>query len=376
MEKNVLITGGAGFIGKNLCDRINKDMYNVTILDNFSKQIHGDIDIDRFKKSNQSIEVLIGNICDQKILRTAIKNKHYIIHLAAETGTGQSMYQIKRYTDANIGGTALLFDLLVNNSNSVEKIIVASSRAVYGEGKYQCKDHGVQYPTSRDVSDLMKGDFEFYCNICKKKLIALPTDENSLLNPLSIYGLTKYGQEQTALITGNSMALPVTILRLQNVFGPGQSLQNPYTGILSIFSTRLKHNREVEIYEDGYESRDFIYIQDVTKAILLSLEHDMRKCKVYNVGSGKRTTVLEVAKLLKYYYNSNSRIKITSKYRKGDIRHNYASIERISNDLNFEPDFDFKSGVKYFVDWVNDQDSLHDNYSESMEELKCRGLYK
>lgn len=375
MNKNVLITGGAGFIGSNLALKLVEKGYKVTVLDNLSEQIHG-TNSDLLQSIEGKVTFIKGDVRNRADWERALENQQIVVHLAAETGTGQSMYEVQKYVDVNINGTAIFLDYLVNEKHSVEKVIVASSRAIYGEGKYKCEEHGLIYPGERLEKDLVIGDFEPKCPVCHKDLKLHATDEKSKIHPSSVYGITKQNQEQMVLNVCQSIGIPAVAYRYQNVFGPGQSLKNPYTGIISIFSTQIKNGNNINIFEDGLESRDFVYIDDVVKATILGIEKDEANFEVFNVGSGEQTTVLQVAETLREYYNANVDIKVTGNFRLGDIRHNYADLTKIKNKLGFSPDYNFQKGVKIFVDWVNAQEVQEDNYSKSIEEMKAKGLFK
>ena len=286
------------------------------------------------------------------------------------------MYEISRYNDVNILGTSHLLDFLANNKNSVKKLIIASSRSIYGEGKYKCENHGVVYPNDRIVSNMMKGKFDLFCDACGSELNLMPTDENSKIHPSSIYGITKQQQEQMTLLMGKSLGIPAVALRYQNVYGPGQSLSNPYTGILSIFSTRILNGNDIDIYEDGEESRDFVFIDDVVEATILALEKEEANHQIFNVGSGETTSVSQVANSLKKLYDSNVNISIGGSFRLGDIRHNYADLNKIKNLLGFTAKFDFQTGISRFADWVKTQEVKEDKYEQSLNELKNKGLIK
>ena len=375
--KNILITGGAGFIGSNLTKKLVEKGFKVTVLDNLSKQIHGENQNSTLFLSIKDIATFIkGDVCNKSDWEKSLKNQDVVIHLAAETGTGQSMYDISRYNEVNILGTTYLLDILANDNHTVKKIIVASSRSIYGEGKYFCKYHGVLYPGQRQDIDMDKGIFNLVCDKCNQPLQLLATDEASKVHPSSIYGITKQQQEQMILLMAKTLKIPAVALRFQNVYGPGQSLSNPYTGILSIFSTRLLNGNDIEIYEDGQESRDFVFIDDVVNATILALEKKEANNQIFNVGSGVATSISEVANLLKSLYNSNLKISVSGKYRLGDIRHNYADLSKIKNALGFVPKFDFISGITSFVNWVKTQEVMDDKYEISVQELENKGLIK
>lgn len=375
MSKNVLITGGAGFIGSNLSLKLREKGYAITVLDNLSPQIHGE-NSELFDSIKNHVHFIKGDVRNASDWERALKNQHVVVHFAAETGTGQSMYEVQKYTDVNVNGTAILLDYLVNAEHQVEKVIIASSRAIYGEGKYKCEEHGIMFPDERNEKNLLEGFFDPKCPFCNEDLTLLATDENSKIHPSSVYGITKQNQEQMVLSVCKSIGIPAVAFRYQNVYGPGQSLKNPYTGILSIFSTQIKNGNNLNIFEDGLESRDFVYIDDVVRATILGIENKEANFEVFNVGNGKATTVIEVAETLKKKYNSDIEIKISGNFRLGDIRHNYADLTKIKEKLNFQPEFDFTKGSTRFVEWVNKQEIQQDNYNQSIEELKAKGLFK
>ncbi len=374
--KKILITGGAGFIGSRLCEKLFDKGYNITVLDNLSTQIHGNGESFLLKKIKDKCTFIKGDVRNKEDWKAAIKGQEIVVHLAAETGTGQSMYEVEKYNDVNIIGTANMLDLLANKNHQIEKMLIASSRAIYGEGKYLCSKHGVIYPLQRNESDMEKGEFNPKCDSCNSQLQLVATDESSKIHPLSIYGITKQQQEQMVMTTGESLGIASVAFRYQNVYGPGQSLSNPYTGILSIFSTRILNGNDLDIYEDGEESRDFVYIDDVVDATILGIEKKEANGQVFNVGSGVTTTVRQVAESLKKFYNSDINISISGKYRLGDIRHNYADLTKIKEALGFSPKYDFQKGISKFVNWVKTQEIMEDKYEESIKELRNKGLMK
>lgn len=376
----ILVTGGAGFIGKHLSNRLINDGHDVTIYDNFSHQIHGADSIELILgELFNSCKVIRGDIRNRDLLKEAIVGCNAVVHLAAETGTGQSMYEIDRYVDVNSRGTGILLDILANDVKSISKIVVASSRSIYGEGLYICSDHGKVYPSHRLRNDLDKGDFEVKCPKCKKNVLAVSTPEDALLHPSSIYGITKLNQEQLTLVGAEALGISGIALRLQNVYGPGQSLKNPYTGILSIFSQLLNVNSPVNIFEDGNESRDFVFIDDVIESIICSLKLPDLKPLVFNIGSGIQTTVNEVVNNLSQIYDSNSEISVSGNYRIGDIRHNFANLNYAIEHLGFHPRTSFEDGVRKFCSWVLAQDQNNSSlaaYEKSLVEMRNKGLFK
>ena len=376
MNNKVLISGGAGFIGSNLTKVLVAKGYDVTILDNLSSQIHGDYLTSPLYKSVKNIaNVIRGDVRNKDDWRKSLREKEIVIHLAAETGTGQSMYEIEKYVDVNIKGTSILLDLLINENHNIKKIVLASSRAIYGEGKYRCKNHGIVYPKIRQEENLLNGNFEVKCSLCNSHLELLPTDEQSAIHPVSIYGITKQNQEQMVMTLAASIGISAVSFRYQNVYGPGQSLANPYTGILSIFSTRILNNNSINIFEDGKESRDFVYIDDVVNATIMGIENDKANSQVYNVGSGSNITVLEVAKSIYKELGRQVNLDITGDFRLGDIRHNYADLSKITTELKYKSKVSFKTGLSCFIKWVKTQGVQRDNYEISLKEMKKKGLF-
>jgi dTDP-L-rhamnose 4-epimerase len=378
MLKNVLITGGAGFIGSSLALKLLDKGYEVTVLDNLSPQIHGEegTSSELFLKIRDKVTFIKGDVVNSDDWRKALKGQDVVVHLAAETGTGQSMYEINKYIDVNVKGTSNLLDILTNEEHQVKKIVVAASRAIYGEGMYHCTEHGTVFPVERTEADMSKGDFEVKCPICNTNVEVMATTEETKIHPTSVYGITKQVQEQMCMVVGKSLNIPVVGYRYQNVYGPGQSLKNPYTGILSIFSTIIKNNNNINIFEDGLESRDFVFIDDIVDATILGIEKEEANFESFNVGTGVPTTVIEVANVLKEKYQSDTEIQISGNFRLGDIRHNFADLTKIKEKLGFTPKVSFEEGISKFVDWVNQQEVVEDRYQRSIEEMKKKGLYK
>jgi dTDP-L-rhamnose 4-epimerase len=379
MSKNVLITGGAGFIGSHLCLKLLDKGYNISVLDNLNPQIHGKNPSNTsplFNAIKDKVRFEHGSVTDRPLLESLIPNHNIIIHLAAETGTGQSMYEIERYNNTNIGGTAILMDILTNKPNQISKVVVASSRAIYGEGKYWSPEIGVVYPPQRKEEDLRNGIFEVSHPECVQLLQLMATDEESKIHPTSVYGITKQVQEQLVMTVCKSIGISAIALRFQNVYGPGQSLTNPYTGILSIFSTRIKNNQSINIFEDGQESRDFVYIDDIVEATILSIEREGANDQILNVGSGISTNVNEVVNSLMRHYKKEVPVSITGNYRLGDIRHNFADLAKIERLLGFESKITFEQGIEKFTNWVNQQEIKEDKYELSLEEMRSKGLLK
>lgn len=377
--KHVLITGGAGFIGSNMALKLIAKGYGVTVLDNLSPQIHGenpDVTSPLYNSIKDRVRFINGTVTSRADWQKAIEGADAIVHLAAETGTGQSMYEIEKYTDVNIGGTSLMLDILTNTKHTVRKVVVAASRAIYGEGRYLSKEMGYVYPTARTEDTMSKGQFECTYPGCVEPLELVGTTEDSKIHPTSVYGITKQVQEQLVMCVCPTIGIAPVAFRYQNVYGPGQSLSNPYTGILSIFSTRIKNSNPINIFEDGLESRDFVYIDDVVDATILGLEMDSANGHSFNIGTGVAIDVLTVANTLIEKYGIEVPVTVSGNYRLGDIRHNFADISLAQELLGFEPRWSFSEGIGAFARWVNEQSVHEDKYEQSIEEMKRKGLYK
>jgi dTDP-L-rhamnose 4-epimerase len=373
MNDKILITGGAGFIGSRLAKKLFDKGYHVIILDNLAPQIHGDNAA--FPSSLLEIaDCVQGDILDQDVWKKIPENIGFVFHLAAETGTGQSMYEISRYVEVNIQGTARLLEFIQSRRNEIKKIILSSSRAVYGEGAYLCKTHGNVYPVNRDEQDLKNGFFELRCPICNAEVQMISTSEDSRLQPQSIYGVTKLSQEQLIQTSTKAIGIPYSILRFQNVYGPGQSLSNPYTGILSIFSTRIRNGKGILVFEDGKESRDFVFVDDVIEALTLCLENQGANNMIFNVGGGEATSVIGLAESLLIMYGVKVPLEISGRYRIGDIRHNLADISLIQK-IGYIPKYPLEKGLQLFVDWVLVQEIQKDQSDHALEELKSKNLF-
>lgn len=377
--KNILITGGAGFIGSNLALKLIEKGHKITVLDNLSVQIHGDHAAESsplYRSIADKVTFIHGTVTSREDWLKALQGQDVVVHYAAETGTGQSMYEIQKYVDVNINGTAIMLDLLANTTHQVKKVVVASSRSIYGEGKYRCSERGIVYPGHRVAADMDRGDFEVKYKGNTEPLELLATDEESKIHPSSVYGITKQNQEQMVMTVCPTLGIAPVAFRYQNVYGPGQSLKNPYTGILSIFSTQIKNGNGINIFEDGKETRDFVFIDDVVNATILGIEKEEANGEVFNVGTGVATDVMAVARGLIANYGVEVPVTVSGNYRLGDIRHNYADLSKIKNALGFHPQVSFEQGLKHFTNWVNTQEVQKDNYTRSIEEMKAKGLYR
>ncbi len=376
--QNILITGGAGFIGSRLALALKRRGAVVTVLDSLSPQIHGASPRGSalFKSIDGQVRFIEADVTDREALTGALAGQHAVVHYAAETGTGQSMYQIDHYARINVGGTALLLDILANQPHQVRRLVVASSRSIYGEGKYNSPEHGVVYPEHRSAAAMSAGDFGVHHPGGGSPLELLATDEASLIHPSSVYGITKQVQEQLVMTVCPTINIEGVALRYQNVYGPGQSLANPYTGILSIFSNLIMGGKPINIFEDGLESRDFVYIDDVVDATVLALFNPAAAQEVFNVGTGVPVDVMTVARTLVRHLGTEVPITVSGNFRIGDIRHNYACLIKAASLLGFAPRHDFESGIQRFCDWVKTQGPVHSDYEGSITEMKQKGLLK
>lgn len=378
--KSILITGGSGFIGTEIVEQLyTMGDWEITVLDSMTKQIHGESweQSYLYNKIKDKCNFIYGDVRDLSIVQQAIEGQEYIIHLAAETGTGQSMYQINQYNEVNIMGTSNLLQAIsiTGEKSKVKKIILSSSRSVYGEGKYVCPKCGPVYPNGREKVRLVNGDFSMYCNHCGEKVELTHTTEDSQIKPNSLYAFTKYTQERMLETMCPALGIDYTIFRFQNVYGVGQSLKNPYTGILSIFSTLLLENKPVNIFEDGLESRDFINVIDVASGVIKALERPESNSQVINLGSGIGTSVIDIANFLKKTYKSESSINITGDFRIGDIAHNIADISRAKKLLDFEQTICLEEGLSAFCEWVLGEDRDNSGYEASLKEMENAGMF-
>ena len=374
----ILVTGGAGFIGSNLVSELHRRGHEVTVLDTLSRQIHGS-DPERsqlFRSIRGKARFIRGSVTNHETLEAAMKGQEVIIHFAAETGTGQSMYMVDHYAEVNIQATAKMLNILAANSDhGVKRMLVASSRSIYGEGKYLDSKGQAVYPGQRKIADMEANRFELYDD-AGAPLKLVPTDETARIHPSSVYGITKQVQEQLVMTVCPTIRVEPVALRYQNVYGPGQSLSNPYTGILSIFSNLILGGNEINVFEDGLESRDFVFIDDVVAATVLAVEHEGAAGEVFNVGSGEATTVLTVVEHLRKHLDEKATSRISGEFRLGDIRHNVADLTHISETLGFKARVPFSVGIDRFAAWVSDRGPEKSAYEDSLSEMRKRGLMK
>jgi dTDP-L-rhamnose 4-epimerase len=373
LEKlNVLVTGGAGFIGSHLVDALIERGNHVRILDSLVPQVHQD---GRPEYLHRSAEFVAGDVCDAKVVKQALEGIDAVFHQAAEVGVGQSMYEIDRYVRANDLGTAVLLENVLKRGNKIRKLIVASSMSIYGEGAYSCGDCGVVYPQLREEEQLLERRWEMECPNCKRLVAPAATKEDKPLFPTSVYAITKQDQEQFCLILGRAYGIPTVALRYFNVYGPRQALSNPYTGVCAIFSARLLNDERPLIFEDGEQRRDFVHVSDIIQANLLALETNRADYLPVNIGTGIATSIHEIAGLLSEGLGKNIKPEIVGKYRTGDIRHCFADISRARNLLGYEPRVMLKDGIPVLRSWVREQ-TPSDQVIKATAELESRQLVR
>jgi len=364
----VLVTGGAGFIGSHTVDLLVEKGYDVMILDNLETQVHGNKKPDYL---NEEAEFIQDDITNIDVWKKGLNGVNAVLHLAAMVGVGQSMYQPVRYLNVNTIGTAKFYEILLKNPEirkKIQKIVIASSMSIYGEGTYQCKKCGVVYPGLRTKQQLERNDWEIHCPGCDGYVKPIPTDESKPPLNLSTYALSKYDQEKMSLNYGFALGIPTAALRYFNVFGPRQSLSNPYTGVCAIFSSRIKNNNPPIIYEDGKQTRDFIYVEDVAKANLLCLEK-FDGVDVFNVGTGNSVNILKVANTLIELHDSSVKPKTTNEFRLGDVRHAFGDVLKIKRELGFFAKTSLKNGFEKLIEWGESQEAI-DKFEEAEKERK------
>jgi dTDP-L-rhamnose 4-epimerase len=372
MKDVILITGGAGFIGSRTANTLCRKGHSVRVLDNLNRQVHPN-PRDSLSFLDPRVEFVCGDIRDPAMVESALDGVGVVFHLAANTGVGQSMYQIARYCDVTIQGTAVLAECLVKSLKKVKRVVLASSRAVYGEGLYRCVECGDVQPATRTLAELQAAKWDLVCPKCSGEIAALPCPESTARRPVSIYGLTKQVQEDLLGQVSRAYNVPLTILRYFNVFGAGQSISNPYTGVLSIFCSLLLAERDLDIYEDGRMQRDFVSVNDVVTANIAALHLSNPGVEVFNVGSGVSRTILEVAELLRRVSRSASHIEVSGRYRIGDIRHCFAEMTRTNMCLPMEANGSFDDALSELVAWAAGQE-LSVSPEASLAELSNHGL--
>jgi dTDP-L-rhamnose 4-epimerase len=371
-SKKILLTGGAGFIGSHLASALVQRGHRVRVLDILHPQVHG---TDGVRSRIEGVELIRGDLLDPETLTRVLEGVEVVFHQAAAVGVGQSMYEAAAYTRANSLGTALLMEKLTGPGSRVEKVIVASSMSIYGEGRYRCPACGPVAPQPRPRERLLSGQWEPACEECGRDLTPLPTDETKPLKPTSVYAITKRSQEETVLVMGKAYGIPAVALRYFNVYGPGQALSNPYTGVAAIFSSRLLNRRAPCLFEDGHQGRDFVHVADIVQANLLAMEKPEADFQVLNVGTGILTSLRELVHGLTRRLAPDESIvpEVLGSFREGDIRHCYADITRIRTRLGYEPTIPLEKGFDDLAAWARSQKPI-DQYEKAARELASRGL--
>jgi dTDP-L-rhamnose 4-epimerase len=369
----VLITGGAGFIGSYTADLFVEKGYKVRVLDNLEQQVHEG----KFPNYlNRKVEFVKGDITDLRTWEKSLEDVDFVVHLAAMVSVSQSMYQPVRFLSVNTLGTAKFYETLLKNKKirkNVKKIVVASSKSIYGEGAYKCKTHGTVYPNLRPLKQLEKKDWEVHCPICNEYVKPVGITEEKPAQNLSVYALSKYDTERLALMFGDAFEIPTIAFRYFNVYGPRQSLSNPYTGVCAIFMSRIKNKNPPIIFEDGNQVRDFIYVEDVARANLAAIENDKFIVDTFNVGTGRPTSVREIAEELIKIYDAKIEPEITQKFRIGDNRHDFSDISKIKKTLGWEPKVKLKEGLEKLVEWAEKEEAKDRFIEAEAERIKFLG---
>ena len=364
-----LVTGGAGFIGSHLVRALVERGDEVVVLDSLERQVHGDVAPDL----PSSVELIVGDVGDAELADKALADTQRVVHLAAAVGVGQSMYEIARYTQLNTFSTARFLERLVAQRPLPERLVVASSMSIYGEGEYECEEHGRTAPPPRPEEQLLARAWELECPACRRELRPVATTEEKALLPTSIYAITKRDHEEMSLVTGAAYGIPTVALRFFNVYGPGQALSNPYTGVAAIFASRLLNDCPPVIFEDGAQSRDFTHVSDIVQGLLLALESHDAPGHAVNLGTGRQTDVARVARVISEGLGVDIEPERTEQYRAGDIRHCFADVSRAQQLLGYRPRTSFDDGMGALVEWLADQQAV-DRVAFATDELTARGL--
>jgi dTDP-L-rhamnose 4-epimerase len=371
--RNVLVTGGAGYIGSHLVDALVAREYRVTVLDSLEPQVHRGGTWPSY--ANPKAAYVRGDVRDRSVFEPLVVAADAVVHFGAAVSVGQSMYQVDRYVDVNTRGTALLLDILVNAKHDVRKVLVASSIGVYGEGAYRCATHGAVAPTIRAEPQLAARDWEQRCPVCREHVAPIPTPEDKALYRDNIYSMTKYHQEEMVLLIGKTYGIPAVAPRFFNVYGPRQSLSNPYAGVAAIWLSRLLNGKQPVVFEDGGQLRDFVSIHDVVDCLVLMLETPGADYLPVNVGSGQTVTILQIAQLLNRLLGTSIEPLVTQTGRKFDIRHNTADITRASTTLGFRPRVTLEAGFSELIEWARTTpDVAVDFFDRALAELEQKGL--
>ncbi|HLB52561.1 MAG TPA: NAD-dependent epimerase/dehydratase family protein [Chlamydiales bacterium] len=375
-NKHALITGGAGFIGSHLADKLIERGFDVTILDNLLPQVHQD-DVKDARDwpdyLNPKARKIKADILSPNVFEKALEGVTHLVHLAASVGVGQSMVHIVDYTRNNTLAAAVILETLAKGKHTIERMAVASSMSIYGEGAYfSSKNNCIIAPPPREMDQVQEKKWE----VCKdgETLISIPTHESKSLMPASIYAINKRDHEEMFLVMGKALHIPTVALRIFNTYGSNQSPSNPYTGVVAIFISRLLNDLPPLIFEDGKQMRDFVHVNDVAQAFSTVLECDQKLWDVFNVGSGKQISIYAIAKLLAKILNKKIEPEILNHYRMGDIRHCFADITKMEQVFGFRPKIDLEEGMTELVKWVKKCPKPIDRMQENISELKQKKL--
>jgi dTDP-L-rhamnose 4-epimerase len=364
-----LVTGGAGFIGSHVVRELVERGDEVVVLDSLEEQVHGGI----APELPAAVELIVADVGDRDAADRALAGVDRVVHLAAAVGVGQSMYEIARYTERNTMQTAIFLERLVAQRPLPARLVVASSMSIYGEGEYECPSHGRVAPPPRSEEQLLAREWELVCPSCGAELAPVGTSETKGLIPTSIYAITKRDHEELCLVAGAAYGIPSVALRFFNVYGPGQALSNPYTGVAAIFASRLLNGRPPIIFEDGQQSRDFIHVSDIVRAIMLALESDRAAGHAINLGTGRPSTVLQIAQALSAGLGNEIEPILNGQYRAGDIRHCVADPARARELLDFEAAVTLEDGMRALLEWLRGQEAV-DHVDDATRELAAHGL--
>lgn len=374
MKRSILITGGAGFIGSRTAALLVARGHRVRVLDTLDPLVHGEGRMPP-PSLGPDVELVVGDVRDREALDRALVGVDAVLHLAALTGVSHSMFEVRRYVDTNVGGTASLWDAIANGRFPVERVVLGSSRAVYGEGSAVCEPCGREVLARERTRDrLARGAWDATCPECGSEVRPVATRETAPARPLSIYADTKHFQERLSRTAAGTYAISLVVLRYFNVFGGGQSLLNPYTGILPSFACRMAAGRPVAIYEDGAIVRDFIHVDDVAAANALALEGEGDPGEALNVGSGQPVTVLELARVLCVAMGVEERFEFTGQFRAGDVRSCFADISRAEEALEWRPRIGLEEGTREFAAWFVRRGPVDGGYDEAVRRLESNGL--